>query len=72
VLARLFERGSYHLTGSALRYRRGGSGRQPLTPEIWSSSTSWDVALERLGVEIVPADGAGEPWSGFLAWLGPE
>ena len=33
LLARLFERGSYHLTGGALRYRRGDGGRQPLTPE---------------------------------------
>jgi hypothetical protein len=31
---RLFERGSYHLTGGALRYRRGEGGRQPLTSEF--------------------------------------
>jgi len=34
VLARVFERGSYHLVGRALRYRRGAGGRQPLTPEV--------------------------------------
>lgn len=34
ILARLFERGSYHLSGGALRYRRGAGGRQPLTPEV--------------------------------------
>ncbi|MEX0935726.1 MAG: hypothetical protein WD013_02400 [Gemmatimonadota bacterium] len=33
VLARLFERGSYHLVDGALRYRRGDGGRQPLTQE---------------------------------------
>ncbi len=33
-IARYFERGSYHLTEGALRYRRGQAGRQPLTPEV--------------------------------------
>lgn len=36
VLGRLFERGSYHLTGTALRYRRGRGGRQPVTPGAFS------------------------------------
>lgn len=36
VFGRLFERGSYHLTGRALRYRRGRGGRQPVTPEVFS------------------------------------
>jgi hypothetical protein len=70
VVARVFERGSYYLTSAALRYRRGASGRQPLTPEAWSADTDWDVASERLGVELVPSR-TGAPWSGFLAWLGP-
>ena len=30
-LARVFERGSYHLADGAFRYRAGGGGRQPLT-----------------------------------------
>ncbi|HSM35001.1 MAG TPA: prepilin-type N-terminal cleavage/methylation domain-containing protein [Longimicrobiales bacterium] len=30
-IALVFERGSYHLAGGALRYRRGAGGRQPLT-----------------------------------------
>ncbi len=34
VLARVFERGSYHLSGGAFRYRRGAAGRQPLTPAV--------------------------------------
>lgn len=32
LVARLFERGSYHLANGAFRYRRGAGGRQPLTP----------------------------------------
>lgn len=31
VMARAFESGSYHLGPAELRYRRGGSGRQPIT-----------------------------------------
>lgn len=34
VVARLFETGSYHLSGGAFRYRRGRGGRQPLTPQV--------------------------------------
>lgn len=34
VLLRLFRRGSYHLAGGTLRYRRGLGGRQPLAPEV--------------------------------------
>ena len=30
----LFERGSYFISGKALRYRRGAEGRQPLTAEL--------------------------------------
>ncbi len=32
VLLRVFERGSYHVSDEALRYRIGSGGRQPLTP----------------------------------------
>jgi hypothetical protein len=68
VAAKLFERGSYHLSGSALRYRRGAGGRQPLTPEVWSSATRWTTSPGRLGVELVPRDSlAGAPWSGVLS-----
>jgi len=40
VLARLFERGSYHVSSAALRYRRGRGGRQPLTPEVFDTPPS--------------------------------
>jgi hypothetical protein len=33
LLLRYFERGRYSLEDGAFRYRRGGEGRQPLTPE---------------------------------------
>lgn len=73
VLARLFERGSYHLSDRALRYRRGGSGRQPLTPEVWSTPASrWDLSVERAALSLVPTVGrGGRGWSGFLAWRSP-
>lgn len=73
VLARLFERGSYHLTGSALRYRRGASGRQPLTPELWLDAESgWSTGAQRVGVRVTPrAAVAGKAWAGFLAWGTP-
>jgi hypothetical protein len=70
VAARLFERGSYHLSGAALRYRRGASGRQPLTPEVWTAATAWSASPARLGVTLVPAASTGAPWSGFVAWRG--
>jgi len=69
VVARLFERGSYHLAGSALRYRRGLSGRQPLTPEVWSPATEWTRTGARVGVRAEPRDSTlGSSWSAFLAW----
>lgn len=72
LVARLFERGSYHLADAALRYRRGASGRQPLTPEVWSPASGWRISTERLGVGVVPSRGGGGGWSGFLAWRMPQ
>lgn len=56
----LFERGSYHLTGSALRYRRGRGGRQPLTVE-------W-LADERSGIRTLEPARDGSP-AGFVVRL---
>ncbi len=39
VLVRYFERGSYHVADGALRYRRGLSGRQPLTPALMGAES---------------------------------
>ena len=73
VVARLFERGTYHLSGAALRYRRGASGRQPLTPEALAGASRWTASSGRVGLELVMRDtSAGPGWSGFLAgWRGP-
>jgi hypothetical protein len=40
VLLRVFERGSYHLSDAALRYRIGLGGRQPLTPASFDPARS--------------------------------
>lgn len=74
VLARLFERGSYHVSGAALRYRRGRGGRQPLTPEVFDTPPSGFVkrggslALEWIRLR----DGDGLRWLGYLGgqWEG--
>jgi hypothetical protein len=52
VVARVFERGTYVLPGGALRYRRGGSGRQPLTPAVFDSTVSVATALANGGIGI--------------------
>ena len=68
VLARLFERGSYHVSGAALRYRRGRGGRQPLTPEVFDTPPSGFVkrggslALEWIRLQ----DGGAWHWLGYL------
>ena len=40
LVARIFERGSYHVSGGALRYRRGLGGRQPLTLDVFDDDRS--------------------------------
>jgi len=68
VVAMLFEHGSYHLVDGALRYRRGRSGRQPLTPEVWASTSGWITSDGHLGVELIPGSpDVGRPWAGYLA-----
>ncbi len=69
VLARLFERGSYHVSGAALRYRRGRGGRQPLTPEVFDTPPSGFVKREgSLALEWIRVrDGGAWHWLGSLA-----
>jgi hypothetical protein len=50
LLARVFERGSYHLTQGALRYRRGAGGRQPLTPLRIGEGRLQEEALPDFGL----------------------
>lgn len=62
VLLRSFERGSYHLSVGALRYRRGAGGRQPLTPEFLDDRESGLYGVgERVVVTLQPRD-RGEEW----------
>ncbi len=44
ILFRFFERGRYSLEEGAFRYRRGGEGRQPLTPERVGGESVFGIA----------------------------
>ena len=66
-LARLFERGSYHLAGGAFRYRSGGGGRQPLTVENLGSGRFFNPGAESWGIEwqiSLNREGQGSQWRG--------
>ena len=59
LVARIFERGSYHVSGGALRYRRGRGGRQPLTLDVFDSErSSIEARADRVIFHLV-ADGIG-------------
>jgi len=71
ALALYFERGSYHLSGAALRYRRGDAGRQPLTPEVLRAPPSrfegWGGSV---AVRLVAAD-SGAPARSVVPFVAP-
>jgi hypothetical protein len=68
VLVRLFEPVSYHLATSALRYRVGGGGREPLTPEALDTRRSvFTMDSSRAGIRLEAA--GRRPWS-WTAYLG--
>jgi len=67
VVVRVFERGSYALSGAALRYRRGAGGRQPLTPELWDAGSGWRHQDGRMEVELVPSTANGAD-RGLAPW----
>lgn len=72
LVARVFESGSYHLVGSALRYRIGAGGRQPLTPEVWRDGATGLTPLDSVVVlELAPRPGYGPDRAEFLAWIWP-
>jgi len=50
LVVRVFERGSYSFHNRAFRYERGEGGRQPLTPEIFASSSRFEAGS---GMDIV-------------------
>ncbi len=60
----LFESGSYHLSTYALRYRRAGDSRQPVTNEVFDDRRSAfaivvDSVLRRLDVTLYDRYGTG-------------
>ncbi len=67
-LLRVFEHGSYHVAGGALRYRRGRGGRQPLTPEVFPGPSGMEGSRERVLLRLV-SDRA--PWGGGIwsTWI---
>ena len=75
LVARIFERGSYHVSGGALRYRRGLGGRQPLTPYVFDDDRSTiEAQVDRVIFRLV-ADGlhlGGETNSEALQFWIPE
>ena len=62
ALARYFERGSYHVAGAALRYRRGAGGRQPLTPETVRAPASVFLPTPTGVTLLLDVEGSGPPW----------
>lgn len=72
LLVRVFESGSYHLAGSALRYRIGAGGRQPLTPEVWrDAATGLTRSDSAVILELAPFPGYGADRAEFLTWIAP-
>lgn len=67
VLYRLFESASFHVADGALRYRIGGGGRQPLSPEVLGRPDGGGFALDRaLEVRLRGAAGSWS-WRAYLA-----
>jgi hypothetical protein len=69
VVARYYERGSYHLANGALRYRRGAGGRQPLTPSVLDDKESrFEERAGGVGVRLRAQRSGGDapPWPDLL------
>jgi len=63
LFLRYFERGRYSLEDGAFRYRRGGEGRQPLTPERVGAGSRFRLTEEgRLEVELELEPGGRVHW----------
>ena len=59
LVARIFERGSYHISDGALRYRRGLGGRQPLTLDVFDDRSTLEVSATGVVLRLI-ADGSQE------------
>lgn len=72
ALALTFESGAYSIHAAALRYRRGASGRQPLTAENLDVRRSGIVGPmarpDSMGAAVVSLAPAGAPGSPVLRW----
>lgn len=66
ILVRYFERGSYHVEDRALRYRRGLSGRQPLTPGVVVTPGSSFLRSSTGYALVLKVNGSPFPWRIFL------
>ncbi len=64
-VARVFERGTYHLAGGALRYARGAGGRQPLTLPILDPGAS---RLSPASPGVAATLGAVRRWTSDWSW----
>lgn len=67
ALLLVFESGSYHLSDRAFRYRRGDSGRQPLTAEVFAVKPGEFGGLPRGGEEGRGDGIGGEVFDGWPA-----
>ncbi len=75
LVVRIFERGSYHVSGGALRYRRGLGGRQPLTLDVFDDDRStMEAQIDRVLLRLVAdrrREGA-DTNSAYLHFWSPE
>jgi len=68
---RYFERGQYSLEDRAFRYRRGTAGRQPLTAERVSPSSSFFQDAQGVAVKLVLLPAGSPPQGGAWDWTIP-
>ena len=57
LVARIFERGSYHISDGAFRYRRGLGGRQPLTLDVFDDLSTMEARGDGIILRLI-ADGS--------------
>ncbi len=62
LLARLYERGSYHVSDGAFRYRRGRGGRQPLTPRGLAEESALRFEDGSAVLDLRPTRDPAEGW----------
>jgi hypothetical protein len=73
LLARVFERGSYHLEDGAVRYLSSEGGRQPLTPErLDGVGSAFAPAAGRLDLRLRVRAGGGVVWESNRLLARPE